>query len=491
MAIISQGALLPAPSGFAEVVSPLAGTSVYGPDDSMRLLSSMAWYGAIYKRQVWVGTLVNKIAYGAARLPLKVYRRTGAGREEDRRSGLGELVRKPNPQHDPFFFWLWTFSTFEVFGEALWVKQRPAPGRPPIALWPLHPSNVTVERTGDELIYRWQHSADASLTWPARDVVHFRSYNPEQQARGLSRLEPLRSTLTNEDAIQRAQTAHWRNGARPSVILSHPKQLSRDAQSRVKASWDASHSGVDSWSKAAILEEGMTATPLELRPEQMQMIESRHVNREEACAIYDVPPPVVHILDRATFSNITEQMRSMYRDTMAPRLALYESVLRTQLASDFDPSGDLYPEFLMDAVLRGSFEARTEAYQRAIQSGWMKPGEVRTLENLPDAGPEADRLYVNGAIVPMTAAEEGAPDASEQRAARGIDNAARRTLMGRLGTIVSVHEINLFDLTCGLDEDIAQVVVAHVNAARSRGDSVANLRRALTGELMELEGSRE
>jgi hypothetical protein len=34
------------------------------------------------------------------------------------------------------------------------------------------------------------------------------------------------------------------------------------------------------------------------------------VEPEEVCAAYDVPPPVVHILDHATFSNITEQLRS-------------------------------------------------------------------------------------------------------------------------------------------------------------------------------------
>jgi phage portal protein BeeE len=82
------------------------------------------------------------------------------------------------------------------------------------------------------------------------------------------------------------------------------------------------------------------------------------------CAVYDVPPPVVHILDRATFSNITEQMRSMYRDTMAPRLGLYESVLDSQLRPDFDPRGDLYAEFLMDEVLRGSFEQRARPTRR-------------------------------------------------------------------------------------------------------------------------------
>jgi hypothetical protein len=88
----------------------------------------------------------------------------------------------------------------------------------------------------------------------------------------------------------------------------------------------------------------------------MQFIEARQVSREEACGMYDVPPPAVHILDHATFSNITEQMRSVYRDTMAPRLALFESGIDAQLRPDFDPQGNLYAEFLLDEVLRGAFE---------------------------------------------------------------------------------------------------------------------------------------
>ncbi|MCA1841968.1 MAG: phage portal protein, partial [Actinobacteria bacterium] len=108
---------------------------------------------------------------------------------------------------------------------------------------------------------------------------------------------------------------------------------------------------------------------------------SRRLNREEVCACFDVPPPVVHILDHATYSNITEQMRSLYRDTMAPHLAATESVLDHQLAPDF--GGGLYAEFLMDEVLRGAFEARSQAYREAINAGWLQPSEVRALENLP------------------------------------------------------------------------------------------------------------
>jgi HK97 family phage portal protein len=115
----------------------------------------------------------------------------------------------------------------------------------------------------------------------------------------------------------------------------------------------------------------------------MQYIESRKVSREEACGMYDVPPPVVQILDRATFSNITEQMRSQYRDTMAPRLKLDESVIDAQLRPDFDPQGVQYAEFLMDEVLRGAFEQRAAANQSAIFSGQRTPNEARRQDNLP------------------------------------------------------------------------------------------------------------
>ena len=367
-----------------------------------------AAYGEIYKRQLWVATLVNKLAYGTARLPLKVYSRTDDSRTEARDTAYAKLIRTPNSQHDPFFFWLHIASTFELYGEALLLKVRPRRGAAPLELWPMHPSRVTTARADDGgLVYRYfsgsQSAASSYIEWPASEIVHFRSYNPDDQVRGLSRLEPLRSTLLNEDAARRATTAFWNKGARPGMALSHPGQLSQPAQERLKAQFDSITAGADNTGSTVVLEEGMTPQVLSLSAEEAQYIETRKLNREEVCAVYDVPPPVVHILDRATFSNITEQMRSMYRDTMAPRLSLYEAVLDTQLRPDFDPRGDLYAEFLMDEVLRGSFEQRAQAYEVMTRIGGMTPAEVRKAENRPYLGPETDQLYVNAATIPLGA----------------------------------------------------------------------------------------
>jgi phage portal protein BeeE len=78
----------------------------------------------------------------------------------------------------------------------------------------------------------------------------------------------------------------------------------------LKAQFDAAHAGADNTGSTVVFEEGVKRRIVQLSAEEMQYIESRKLNREEVCAAFDVPPPVVHILDHATFSNITEQLRS-------------------------------------------------------------------------------------------------------------------------------------------------------------------------------------
>lgn len=497
MVFLSGGVARRTPASNYGGTDNLVGRVVTAPSEGVRLATTFATYGKIYETHLWVAVLVNKRANATARLPFKVYERgAGDSRSDARDSDFARLLANPNPVQDPFSFWLWTSSTYDVCGEALWVKIRPRRGAAPDQLWPLHPSNVVLERDDQGVLwYIYRYARDRELRWPSHDIVHFRSYNPNSTLRGLSRLEPLRATLMNEDAIRRAQQAFWKNGARPSVILTHPKELRGPAADRIKTSWQAAHGGIESWSKTAVLEEGMDAKIVQLSSEEMQMIESRKVNREEACAIYDVPPPVVHILDHATFSNITEQMRSMYRDTMAPHLELFESAIDHQLRPDFDPTGSLYGEFLMDEVLRGSFEERSTAYQKGINSGWLKPKEVRVRENLEDAGPAADRLYINGAALPLelagtapaTQAPTPDPNTGAEGETDGTDASERalvaRTIAGRLSRCPTPADVDPTALTRGLADDAAQIVHAHLNAARTRGDDIAVLRRSLNAAL--------
>jgi HK97 family phage portal protein len=399
-----------APQALAET-APLLATGWFAPDTGVALATKFATYGALYRGQPSIATVVDKVANAAARLTFKVWDTTPAtGKVQDRVSPYAKLMRSPSSSMSPYNFWRWTFSTYEVYGEAFWVKQRDDQGRV-YSLAVMHPSKVSVKRDSEgKLVYVFAIGVSSDggiLEVPQSEVVPFQRYHPDSLMRGLSRLEPLRTTLLNEDAARRATASWWQKGGRPSVALKHPGVLSQPAQDRLRANWEARHAGADNMGGTAILEEGMDAQVIQLTAEEMQYIESRKLNLTEACMVYDVPPPVIHILDHATFSNITEQMRSMYRDTMAPRLEDVESVIDFYLRPEFFPANERDAKFSLDEVLRGDFETRATAVGNLIEKGVYKPSEARPLFDLPQAGPEADVLYGNAALVPLGSSVHG------------------------------------------------------------------------------------
>lgn len=401
-----------APQALAEMV-PLTTTGYFYAKDGLMLERQYATYGHLYKAQPWVAVVVDKLANAVARLPLNVYDDSGDERTLDTTSAFAKLLAQPNSEMDTYGFWRWLVSTYEIYGEAYLLKLRDDAGRV-TQLLPMHPMRTQIRRSHDgtewpgakpgDLLYIFTTGvASAGLvTAVADDVIPFKRYNPDGLMRGMSRLEPLRSTLMNEDSARRAMAAFWRNLGRPSVILESEKALSKDGRRRLTDSYNAAMAGSDNVGKTLVLEDGVSAKQMQLTAEEMSYIESRKLNREEVCAVYDVPPPVVHILDNATFSNITEQMRSMYRDTMAPRIVELESILDAHLRPEFGRSSSVKcAKFAVDEVLRGDIETRATTAVQLVTNGIAKPDELRPWFSLDQVGGVANKLYANSAMAPL------------------------------------------------------------------------------------------
>jgi HK97 family phage portal protein len=451
-------------------------------------------YHAMYRSQPWVYVLVSKRARSLARLPLKTYIRDDLNRPEAQPSNpYKKLIDKPNPTISTFRFWEWTGSTYDVFGESFWFKRRDRGGRP-FELWPMHPTRLSYDGNKDRWIYRDNTGAAAEIK--PEDLVHFKSYNPGDDKRGLSPLEPLRATLDAESSAKTATAAFWQNGASPGFVLKHPANLSEPAQKRLKAQVDGEYSGTRNTGKTLVLEEGMEPYPLTINAVDSEYIEGRKLNREEVCAVYDMPPPAVQILDHATYSNITEQMRSLYRDTMGSILAAFEGDLDAQLREP-DFADNVYAEFLLDGVLRGDFEQRAIAYSKA---DYMTVAEKRRAENLPYID-GTDVILVNTATLPLDRLNDPGPidagvpgptntpppeqdteDNAQQRTirvpAQRLD-VGLRAVMGRLGTVIDPADIDEPALIEGLDPTFAQKVIVEVQRAKYHGLPIAELRARL------------
>jgi HK97 family phage portal protein len=513
-------------------ITPMAAFGSYYGGGSLNLSGLQASYATLYKSQLWTYVLINKRAKTVSRLQYRVNKAQDDGSfQAAPDTQFAQLMARPNRQMNPVQLWTWTMSMRDIYGEAIWFKVRDPGGRVR-EVWPMHPTNTITVRGDDG---RWKYvfttgARNVPLFPPVdeADVVHFRRFNVENLERGMSPMEPLRQTLLNEDAARRAATAMWANGARPSMALTTPNKLSDAAYNRLTATWDAKHAGVDSWAKTAILEEGLTPAPISLSAEELQYIASRQLNREEVCAAYDMPPSAVHILDHATYSNITEQARSVYRDSMGPECDDLQATVQHQLVPDFARiDGDVIGAFDMSDMLSGTFEQQVGAFAQAIGVGLFTPREARRRMNLPDKE-GSDDLLVNSALIPLKLLEQVdvgvtgplAPPKSDSRhwpvpigdpqvavgngqanptqldpakpalpapRSKALTAAEARAIQGRLGRATSVDEVDP-DRVAG-DLAALETVRAIVAQAKAAGANISDLRQWINASVdLEPEG---
>ena len=305
--LLANGKSVPnlAPQALAELVPQMAASFYYPDSMGLELERQYALYGEIYKCQPWVRTVVDKRAMAVARLPINVWDINGDTRKIDYRSKYAALIANPCEFLDNFAFWTWVQSTIDIYGETYLAMVKDE-NNFPTSFMPMHPSRVAIKRDPktNEYLYTFQAGSGLGgelVSFPQSDVVPFRLFNPNKLERGLSRLESLKSTIFAEDSSRNATAAMWGNSGRPNIVLSSEKALGDAGRSRLTNAFKQAHAGSSNAGKALVLEDGVTASAFQLTAVEMQFIESRHLNREEVCSVMDIAPPIVHILDKATF----------------------------------------------------------------------------------------------------------------------------------------------------------------------------------------------
>lgn len=397
--ILENGSNMPlAPQAFAET-APQFWPSYFMPRMGMSLEDAFASYGTLYRTQPLIYAAVRKIAGSIARLGVAVWDQSPEdGQELDLTSPYAALMADPCPTKSPQSFWDWTCATAEIYGETYWIKLREGRGNQITGFVPMHPSLLQIFRdTGGEEAYRFL--GRPGVVFSRSDIVPFRMFNPDGVMRGVSRLEPLRSTLMNEDSARRSMAATWKNGTRPTGVVTSERELGTLGRERLKMAFQSEHQGTGNHGRVILLEDGVTFAPIDANAVEMAYLGARELNRQEVATVMDLPPSALQDMTHATFSNIEENGRSLYRDSLSPRITFLEDVVDWEVGREFN--GPKKMKFAVAEQLRGSFAERAESIAKLVQCGVMKPSEARQYFDLNVAGPEADELYIQGAMVPL------------------------------------------------------------------------------------------
>jgi HK97 family phage portal protein len=362
--------------------------------------AAMPWeYDKIWRTQPAVRTVVTFLARNIAQLGLPLYRReSDTERERLQDHPLAMLLRRPNPWTTGYRFRNALVHDLAIYDTAYWLKSTFEGNT--VGLIRLPPMMTTPK--GDNWLTPEKFEVAGTKerkTYDADQVVYFRGYSANEDV-GVSPLEALRQILMEDWAGSRMREQTMNNGARVSGYIKRPPKnesgdWSKEARDRFRLQWQQQYVGEGAQAGGTpILEDGMEFISASQTAKELQYVEGRKLTREEVATAYFVSPPMVGILDHATFSNITELHKMLYQDTLGPWLTMIQDEIALQLIPDFESKPqNFYTEFNLREKLTGSFEERAASMQTSIGAPWMTVNEGRALDNRPpiDGGDELVR----------------------------------------------------------------------------------------------------
>jgi HK97 family phage portal protein len=379
-----------------------------------------------------VYSCVRILAETVAMLPLITYERLARGKRRASEHPLYALLHdRPNDFMTAYTFRETVQGHLALRGNAYIHVDYDGAGRVE-ELFPLRPDRLIqiVERDG-RLMYQYQ-LPEAIRWFTDAEIWHLRSLGADGRI-GYSPVSLHRQGVGLAMAQEIYSARFFGKGATPGGVLEHPGQLSDQARTNLRESWEGTHGGLGRSHKVAILEEGLKWSAIGMSNLDAQYIEGRKFQVTEIARMFRIPPHMVGDLERATFSNIEHQGLEFVIYTMMPWLVNWEQSILQTLFLPADRQR-FFPEFLLSGLLRGDTEVRYAAYAVARQNGWLSANDIRELENMnPVEGGDTYLVPLN--LIPVRSLEPAPRDPlrvsadtlrrAEDRAARSVETRKR------------------------------------------------------------------
>ncbi len=267
----------------------------------------------------------------------------------------------------------------------------------PVQLWPIHPSRVKIIRDkSGEVVYVVRFNDGSRMEIPGRDIIHIRGLGDELYGWNLP-VSVAKETLGIAIAQIIFASSFFGNSVTPSAILMHPKNLSDKAQRRLRSGMRKTFGGARNASKLMILEEDMKYQTISMPMKQAQFLESRNFSVEEIARYHRMPLHKIQSMKQATNNNIEQQALEYIQDTLDPWLIRWESEINLKFWPNTE---NFFAEFLLDSMLRGDFESRTDGYVKLWNIGVLSQNMILAKENMNPI-PNGDTHFVPLNMVPL------------------------------------------------------------------------------------------
>lgn len=219
-------------------------------------------------------------------------------------------------------------------------------------------------------------------TVPLYDMLHIKAIGSCGK-RGKSPILQCRESFAMGQAVQKYGNKFFGGGGRPTAIVSSKGALNKSSWELLQSAWKKAKNALRNEDNTTLLMPAeLKYDQLTIAPEDAQFLETRKFSRSEINGLYNVPAHMTNDLEKATFSNISEQAISFVRHTMVPWVIKWEQELNRKLFTTAERNAGYYIKLNLNGLLRGTATQRSEFYTKAIRDGWMSRNEVRAMEEM-------------------------------------------------------------------------------------------------------------
>jgi HK97 family phage portal protein len=328
---------------------------------------------------------VSLLADSVASMPLRAYRTERNGQRI--LQSIPDVLANPDPESNTFELIHQMMASMALHGNAYVKIDRDRSGNM-IGLVPLHPYQMQVLPTGDQIGRRYLHLGNDI---DREEMLHLRWFTPPQSLVGISPLNQARNLVGLAIAMDRHLAQFYGEGGTPSGVLETPQKLNLEQARVIQATWEATHRR---HRKPAVLSDGLKFTPITTSASDAQMIQSREQIVRDIARIFRVPSHLIGASgDNQTYQNVEQASLNFLTHTIAPWIRRIEIAISKILDPGVDVAFDTSTLLRVDALTRATVNKIN------VQMGARTPNEVRQIEGMePYDGGDAFHQAFQGTL---------------------------------------------------------------------------------------------
>nr|WP_278002067.1 phage portal protein [Clostridium botulinum] len=351
-------------------------------------------------KQATVFGCLRVLSDTVSKLPIKIYKKTD-GIKKVTDHYLGPLLKlRPNPYMSASDFWKCVEVQRNIYGNAYVALNYNGRGQV-TGLYPLDSSKMKIYvddggllNSSNKIWYIYTDNLGHQHKFMPDELLHFKGLTTDGIV-GLSVIDQLKHLIQNGKSSEEYINKFFKNGLQVKGLVQYVGDLNSKAEQTFIENFERMSSGLKNAHRIAMLPLGYQFQPISQSLVDAQFLENSQLTIRQIAAMFGVKMHQINDLDSATHTNITEQQKGFYIDTLQSILTMYEQELIYKLFLGTEIRQGYYIKFNVDAILRANLETRYNAYRVAIQSGFKTPNEVRELEE-DESKEGGDELICNG-----------------------------------------------------------------------------------------------